>query len=278
MTDVQAGSLRKMSSRLDFTCDKYQELCQAVSTSKYTAITLAGYLKLNHDRNSRPYVIMRHDIDRSPRRALDAAVIEHRHGIPATYYFRNQKGTYVPDIVDKIASLGHEIGLHYETIDKCKGDTASARRLFREELQLFRSRYEIKTVCAHGNPLTRFNNADIWKDVSLSDFDLLGEAFLSLDYGRFAYFSDSGRTWLNSESQKMPGKDCVKTAFSQWQPRSSDDVIRIIQDGSLPNICILTHPERWTSGAAAFAGRFILDTAFSWAKTAIYTYRKVGKP
>lgn len=274
---MQADSSQIMLSRLDFTCGKYEELCRTIAASRYSAVTLAGYLRLNHDRNSKPYIIMRHDIDRSPRRALDAALIEHRHGIAATYYFRNQKGTYVPDLLDKIASLGHEIGLHYETVDKCRGDAASARALFQEELGLFRSRYEINTVCAHGNPLTRFDNKDIWKTASLSDFGLLGEAFLSLDYERFAYFSDSGRTWLNSESQKMPGKDCVKTAFGQWQPKTSDDVIEIIREGKLPNICILTHPERWTAGAAAFAGRYVLDTAFSWGKTAIHNYRKVRR-
>lgn len=267
----------RILSNLDFTLHKYEELCRTIARSKYACLRLVDYLQLAHKHGDKPYIIMRHDIDRVPRRALDIAQAEHSYGIRATYYFRDRKDTYVTGIMDRVASFGHEIGYHYETIDKCKGNIEMARTLFKKELANFRARYEVKTVCAHGNPLTSYDNKDIWESAELSDFGLLGEAFLSLDYSRFAYFSDSGRTWLNSKSQKMPGKDFVETAFNDMHPESTDDVIEIIRGGKLPNICILTHPERWTGDIIQFSRRYLLDLAFSWGKVAISTYRRVGK-
>lgn len=219
-------------------------------------------------------ILLRHDIDRTPQRALDIAQVEHEYGIRATYYFRALKGIYLPEVMDRIALLGHEIGYHYETLDKCRGDRARAQELFQKELADFRRRYIIRTVCAHGNPLTRFDNKDIWKNLSLTGLGLDGEAFLSLDFNRLAYFSDSGRTWKNTKSQKMPGKESVRTAFDRIQARNTDDIIAIIKAGSLPGICILTHPERWNKTVLGFASRYLLDTAFSWGKVMIYLVRR----
>jgi hypothetical protein len=262
-------------SNFDFTVGKYEKLCKAISSSKYVSITLADYLGNKSDGNNTAYIIMRHDIDRNPERALDIAQVEHKYGIRATYYFRDQKSTYKPYIMDKIAAYGHEIGYHYETIDKSKGDLKLAEGLFVRELDHFRTRYDVKTVCAHGNPLTKFDNKDIWKIIKWLDYRLLGEAFLSLDYTRFAYFSDSGRTWLNSKSQKMPGKDSIMTSFGQYRPQKTEDVIAIIRSEKLPNICILTHPERWCNEIVGFSSRYLLDLSFRWGKSAIFAYRQV---
>lgn len=254
---------------------KYVKLCKSIADSRYIVVMLREYLQ---DSNKDcQFLIMRHDIDQSCKYALDVASVEHKYGIKATYYFRAQRRTYIPDVIDRIASLGHEIGYHYETLDKCKGSIESAKALFLKELADFRKKYDIKTVCAHGNPLTKYDNKDIWNSLRLSDLGLLGEAFLTLDYNKFAYFSDSGRTWQNNKAQKMPGKDSVQTAFNNIQAKSTDDIIRIVKEGTLPNICILTHPERWSKDMISFAGRYALDMAFSWGKAAISLYREAGK-
>lgn len=262
---------RTMSSKLDFTTSKYDELCKTVAESGYTAIPLAGYLQSVAANQQTSCIILRHDIDRAPQRALDIALIENKYGLRATYYFRTS--TLSGKIVDQIAACGHEIGFHYETLDKCKGNVEDAIDLFKRELAQFRQKYEVQTVCAHGNPLTRYDNKTIWKYARLSDFNLLGEAFLSLDFTQFAYFSDSGRTWIKSKSQKMPGKDDVITAFDYLQPESTDEIIRIINEGALPNICILAHCERWCNGAAAYLGRYLFDMACSCGKSMINVYR-----
>lgn len=261
----------------DFTVGKYEKLCKAITGSKYSCITFADYQKLDPQKRKESYIIMRHDIDRTPQQALQIAQVEHQYGIKATYYFRAQKGTYVPDIMDKIVQYGHEIGFHYETIDKCRGNLEEAIKLFKKELADFRKRYDVQTVCAHGNPLTKNDNKDIWKIIKFEDCGLLGEAFLSLDFNNFAYFSDSGRTWIKSKSQKMPGKDDVTTAFDLIQPGNTDDVINIVQEGKLPNICILTHCERWSKDLVGYTRRYLLDMVFSWGKVVIYIFRWSSK-
>ena len=261
---------------LDFTLNKYDMLCNTIARSKYTAMTLVDYLQSANDIN-RPVIIVRHDIDRSARQALNVARIEYKHNICASYYFRLTRRTYMPDIIDKVASYGHEIGFHYDTIDRCKGDIEQAKELFKKELAKFRNKYPVKTVCAHGNALTENDNKNIWKSLELEDLGLLGEAYLTLDFSKFAYFSDSGRTWLNNKAKKMPGKDYIETAFNDTRAKNTDDIIKIIMEGTLPNICILSHPERWNNGLIPFWERLIIDQAFSWGKVAITWYRNIDK-
>ncbi|WP_158513493.1 hypothetical protein [Dehalogenimonas formicexedens] len=260
---------------MDFSISKYQVLCKAISKSGYTSITLADYLKLDSDHKMRPYLIMRHDIDRNPERTLDIARLEYDNGIKATYYFRTS--TASKGIMDKVASYGHEIGFHYETIDKMKGDVKSAIDLFKNELAQFRVYHPIVTACAHGNPLTKHDNKHIWKHCRLSEFKLIGEAFLSLDFARFAYFSDSGRTWRKSRSQKMHGKDDVGSIYDYLQPKDTDELVGIINAGTPGNICVLTHPERWCSKPTDYIKRYVLDLIFSAGKTGIHLFRTVSR-
>jgi hypothetical protein len=231
---------------------------------------------LNNTGLNHQILIMRHDIDQNCQYALDLAKEEHRYSIKSTYYFRANAKTYVPGIIDQIASLGHEIGYHYETIDKCDGNIQKAKELFEKQLADFRIRYDVKTVCAHGNPLTKYDNKEIWNFTNLQNYGLIGEAFLCLDFNKFAYFSDSGRTWFNSKSQKMKGKDAVNTAFAHIKPKNTDDLISIIREGSLPNICILTHPERWSRDTIGFIRRYLIDFVFTSGKTVINVYREAN--
>jgi hypothetical protein len=69
----------------------------------------------------------------------------------------------------------------------------------------------------------------------------------------------------------------VKTAFDDTTARRTDDLIGIITAGKLPNLCVLSHCERWCEDVFAFSRRFALDLAFSWGKSAISAYRKVGQ-
>jgi len=49
----------------------------------------------------------------------------------------------------------------------------------------------------HGNPLTAHDNRDISNEnpqAEFDEFDLLGEAYLSMDFTDVTYFSDTGRT------------------------------------------------------------------------------------
>ena len=263
------NSGRGSTGNLDFTLEKYEKLCQALAKSIYTSVTFAEYFT-HHEGIEGHFVILRHDVDEDCRYALDLALIEKRYNLKSTYYFRLKKRTYVPAVIDKIAHCNHEIGYHYETVDKCRGDIEAAAGQFRNELSVLRERYPIKTACMHGNPLTRFDNKDLWKNNHLADFGLIGEPYISLNYSLFSYFSDSGRTWGSDTWRKTKDNVSASTAIIA---KNTDDLIEIINSGKLEHLCILTHPERWPKSTAGYIKRYAIDLAYLAGKTVIRVMR-----
>ena len=139
----------------DFTLSRYEALCNALISSGYRSITVQECIQ---GQAVEPFVILRHDVDRRPEMALEMAGMEKDMGIRATYYFRMMPGVFMPEIIKMIRDMGHEIGFHYEVLDKAKGDKEKAIVLFEKELKMFREVADVKTVCMHGNPLARWSN------------------------------------------------------------------------------------------------------------------------
>ena len=96
----------------DFTLAKYAQLCQAMAG--WEVLTVRDFLV--RDRLPERCLVLRHDVDRQPANALRMAGLEARFGIRSTYYFRMQKGTFVPRIIRAIADMGHEVGYHLSLI------------------------------------------------------------------------------------------------------------------------------------------------------------------
>ena len=65
-------------------------------------------------------------MDLKAENSLATARIEHGLGVKASYYFRIVPQSNKPDIIKEIASMGHEIGYHYEDMSICEGDTEKA--------------------------------------------------------------------------------------------------------------------------------------------------------
>jgi len=261
-----------MWNNRDFTLNKYEELCEAISASGYTNVTLREYLE--NKSISDPVLLLRHDVDENIRFAVDLAEVEADYGIKATYYFRTKKKVYVPESIDTIASYHHEVGYHYETLDTARGNMDRAIHLFSDDVARFREKYDVKTVCMHGNPLSKFDNRTIWEKCKLSDFGLLGEPYLSLDYDQFAYFSDSGRTW---DINKNKIKDTIDKSDSGVCVHNSDDLIRLIKQGNLRDICILTHPERWPRNDLDYFYRYGVDLMYNIGKWVLVRSRRHNK-
>jgi hypothetical protein len=120
----------------DFTLKRYEMLCEAIINSKYKVATFRDFFEQKDEDDN--FILIRHDIDENIRFALDIAQVEYDYGIRGTYYFRTRKKVYVPEIIDKIASYNHEIGYHYETVDKVKGNIKLAIKLFSEELSMLK--------------------------------------------------------------------------------------------------------------------------------------------
>jgi len=265
----------KISSGLDFTFNKYHDLCEAIIVSGYIPITMKDYLIKNTD-NGDKYVLLRHDVDRMPENALEMARIENKLGIQSTYYFRSTRNVFRPDIIRQIYNLGHEIGYHYEDLVKAKGNTVQAIGIFEKELSVFRNICDIKTICMHGNSLSKWDNRDLWKSYSFRDFGIIGEAYISIDFKKVLYLSDSGGSWNNS---KIRIKDTIAQNSLKLPVdiNNTDTIIDIFRNNtsSIEQIYLLVHPDRWNDSPDKWLFEYITKKFRNSAK--IFYIKLKGK-
>lgn len=256
----------------DFTLTKYEELCQMIVSSEYVPSTVYKYLTSN---DLDKCIILRHDVDRAISRALDMAELEYEYGIASTYYFRHKKDVFCPDIMRKIADMGHEIGFHYEVMDKAKGNAEKAIEIFERELEEMRAVAEVTTVCMHGNPLASWSNRDLWEKYDLNDFGIIGEPYLSLDYDKILYLTDTGRTWADLKIRVKDVLDSDDGANSRFTGKiaSTDDVIDLVKSGQVPQMCILAHPNRWCDNIVGWTKELIYQNVKNIGKAGIVWYR-----
>jgi len=241
--------------------EKYRALCEALMEKNFKAVTIKEYLLASQNFESK-VVIFRHDVDRNPRNANNIGELEHNLGIHSTYYFRSIRNVLKPEIIRHLASLGHEVGFHYESLSRQKGDYERAIRSFEADLALLREFAEVKTICMHGNPLSRWDNRMLWDAYDFKQFDLIGEAYLSMDYSDLIYFTDTGRSW---NAGKLNLRDHVSSE-STYEVRSTEALIRLIKSEDIRKICIQTHPERWNQLYARWILSLLQDTFFNTIK------------
>ncbi len=252
---------------LDFTFDKYLELCETIVQSPYVPLTLRQFLTLS--QKPERFIILRHDVDMKPERSLHIARIESRFGIKSTYYFRVTRGVFKKAIIQEIAKMGHEIGYHYEVMDKTKGDYPKAVDLFQKELKTLREITDISTICMHGKSWTRQDNRDLWKRYDMHQFGILGEAYLSIDFKEVSYLSDSSRSWSNRYKLKDTHSDLIV--------RDTDDIMRLIHSGLPKRVYILVHPDEWSSNYYEWLFDLIIQSIINLGKIGIKLSRNLQR-
>lgn len=230
-------------------------------------------------------VLLRHDVDRKIQNALKMAELEHTLGIRSTYYFRYPY-TFKPDIIATIHAMGHEVGYHYETLSKARGDHQKAIALFEEELAAFREipgcESGITTICMHGSPLSRYDNRDLWKHYDLKDYGLLGEAYLSMStttsFKGIHYFTDTGRTWANRHSvrdaMRAGGLDANANSNTKLVPvETTDDLARWIESSGVERLYLAVHPERWAVSVREWTTGCVMDCIINAGKAVLVAMR-----
>ena len=248
---------------MDFTLSEYGRLLRFLLDTR-DVYTVAGYLE------SRPragFVILRHDVDRSPMNALKMAELESEVGVRSTYYFR-YPGTFKPRIIRRIWELGHEVGYHYETLSKTGGDYERAIAMFEHELGEFRKIVDVKTVCMHGSPLSKFDNRALWERYDFRDYGLVGEAYLSIDDPEMYYVTDTGRNWENRNNVRDR---------SNWRSlgariRSTGELIEVLRDVDPQKLYMTVHPERWGYGVVNWGVAYLRDALFNLGKRVVRLY------
>lgn len=247
----------------DYSIRAYEELLTEIQKTGRRVFPLREFF----ERRPLPpaFFILRHDVDRRPERALRMAEVEKSHGIRSTYYFRRIPQVFKQEIILAISAMGHEIGYHYEVLDKARGEPHLAAQIFTRELAELRSLVEVKTASMHGNPLSRRDNRDFWKHHALSRFGLIGEAYISICDPGTSYVTDTGRGWnrfsFNMRDRFPPGSMGLMPSFS-----STWDLIRALKDPKYGKVYLQIHPNRWSSGTLEWVGQWGEDLLLNGVK------------
>lgn len=240
---------------MDFTLSVYNRLIQTLLSADYSFATFKNFILSRGNHEGKSLIILRHDVEKLPQNALKIAEIERSLNIRSSYYFRISTGSYNPPIMQKIAAMGHEIGYHYDDVETTFWQIKRSRfhrkieenalidaayKNFCCNLQKMRDVIEIKTICMHGSPLSKFDNRILWNKYDYRTLGIIGEPYFDIDWKKTAYLTDTGRRW-NGCSVSV--RDKVNSNFNP-NYKSTFQVISHVSE--LP-VCVMLnlHTHRW---------------------------------
>jgi hypothetical protein len=293
---------RIFNLKLDFIFTKYVELLEGMLNSDYYILTVERYLTM--DKKPDKFVIIRHDIDDEVdlTYALKMARFEAELGIATTYYFRTCKSVFNIAAIKEVAILGHEIGYHYEVLGDADGDSSRAIRLFETELSKFEGTANIKTIAQHGGPLRsglnvvtlsgifgiiraivhrnkifdRWESKDLWGEYDFKKYGIIGEAYLSIDYDKVVYLSDTNRTWVDT-NYRLKDRVTINENYPQFHIKTTDDLIDNIKNSTLQKLLILIHPSNWQDSFFGWLVWLLLQQIRNTGKRFLVAYWKRQK-
>ena len=248
---------------MDFTINQYKLLLLALKQRNSSFQTFSEFLNNSIAKS----IILRHDVDLLPQNSLRFAKIQSELSIKGTYYFRAVPESWDEDIIKEIADLGHEVGYHYENMDTCNGDIDKAWDDFRCHLDKLRELVEVKTICMHGSPRSKFDNKEIWNKYDYRSLQITGEPYYDVNFDEVFYLTDTGRRW---DGWKTSVRDKV-TQQDLWVKQGltfhfTQDIIYAITSGktqsgfNMPNKIMFTmHPQRWSEGGVPWLKELVLQ-------------------
>lgn len=253
---------------MDFTLRKYASIVDAATRARLVVYPIIDWYRL--DPAKRRGIMMRHDVDRRPGNALAMARLEAERGIRSSYYFRIVPSAFDPTVIKEIASLGHEIGYHYEDWYLSSRDPEKARSLFERHLGMIRDIAPVHSIAMHGSPLSSENNMTIWNHFDFTSYDLV-DAVLSFDYSGYVFFTDAGRTFGQTGANL---RDYLGKASAVPSVRDSDQLAAYILGSPCDQIQINVHPERWNEPGFSWCRQWTLDVGANAAKRILRKIRK----
>ena len=203
-----------------FNITNYKKLLKYINNSKFNFKTFKD--NLSHGRN----IIMRHDIDFCPERALDLAIIENSNSVISTYFFLintefyNLNAKINQKIIKKIINLGHEVGLHFDA-------------------SLYTNKNDLIAGCKREiSALEKI----ISKNVYIISFHRPSKNILNLE---------NSLSGINHTYMKKFTKDIEYCSDSQgkWRFKRPQEIISKNENNEFFNLQLLTHPIWWTTPA-----------------------------
>ena len=229
---------------MDFTLTKYQQLLDALKAYGFESL------------------VLRHDVDLLPGNSLRTARLEAEKGMFGIYYFRAVPESWDELIIKEIASLGHEIGYHYESLTTCGGDVDKAYADFCKNLEALRELAPVRSICMHGSPRSPWDSKDIWKKYDYHALGIESEPYLDTDFSKVFYLTDTGRRW---DGYKVSVRDKIPEYQDIWISRGlvfhgTDDILKALAAGTFPHEVMFTvHPQRWNPFGFAWCKEIALQ-------------------
>jgi len=229
---------------MDFTIKKYNKLIKTLFQQGFVFQTYSSFIKKPENK----VIILRHDVDLHPGNSLEFAHIQNEMGIKGSYYFRAVPASWNEKIIKEIASLGHEVGYHYENLTTCNGVIAKAIDDFKINLERLRKLVPVETICMHGSPRSKFDSKDLWKKYNYQDFGIIGEPYFDTNFSEVLYLTDTGRRWDGDKVSVRDRVEMKNDIFKVLSFHFTDDIIQAAKKGVLPDKIMFTfHPQRWTN-------------------------------
>ena len=222
-----------------FTFAHYYDIISKALGLGYTILSCYDYFKCRQEKKlPEKYVILRHDIEHYPDRAVRFAEIESEHGVTATYFIRVHAKKYnlfnfkTYNDLRRIIELSHELGLHAEPCDFASTSKENIQDVFKKELKVLNLilDYQVKGVCPHVD-WTEYNNLDFFQANDIKDYGLDYQAYDKTFFEDNFYISDGQHYyWKNYDHGKLlEQQSCPCVVFEK----------------EVPNIYLLTHPLNW---------------------------------
>jgi hypothetical protein len=238
--------MAEMVSKIDFTYDDYRRVLEYLDTN-YTWTDYEGEVSAYE-------VILRHDVDYSPRKAVRLAEIEAERGVTGTYFFllRSQfYNVFTPEVVDAIQTiegLGHDIGLHFSTHAHWEEEPASSvlyEQIETEFELLQRLPVSIVRVVAFHNP----------PDWTLRRaFKTIVSTYEPQFFDEITYVADSNQRWRETDPfvTELPPRIQLLVHPALWgsRPGSVHDRLREERDyvtAQVENV-LNNQNDRWNDG------------------------------
>lgn len=206
----------------EFSYSYYEKILSIIKNNFETYLLFQAHQVLSN-RNNKPIIFLRHDIDLDLEKALVIANVENRNNINSCYMvmtkcpFYSLRDDSCKSILKDIIQMGHEIGLHFDftnSIEREKNTVIGGiEKHISEECEILESVIfqKVKSISFH-RPLQQF---------------LRGPLFIE---GRVNAYSSELMNWYLSDS---------KGVWREGEP------IRFLVNPSKPILQLLTHPIWW---------------------------------
>ncbi|MGE6992011.1 hypothetical protein ACQKIK_01155 [Pseudomonas sp. NPDC047961] len=223
-----------MEKHKPFSYAYYRTMLTEAKDSGYVVSSFADFNACNSKT-----IILRHDIDYTLNGVLEIARIEQELGMTATYLFRvhaneyNLFAPYVYALVRKVASMGHEIGVHFEAHSVGRAISHDFEGLLRKEISIFETIFDVKvkTFTEHRDFTHTIDGLGFFHETH--DMDKFGVSFYAMapEWAKnMKYISDSNASWREGD---------ILMHLNQWN-----------------RLQVLVHPDWWSEDHLLLKGPY----------------------